>query len=295
MNLTKLRYFYTICAFESFSDAAAYLHISQPSLSNAIKDLEDEFEVVLFSRHYRGVSITPEGQVLYNLSKDVLSRAEQAENIMKELGSGRKKLRLGIPPMIGSLILPSIYKDFLSSNKDIELEITEGGRRDLIQKLSKDDLDMVFSSHDNSPDPTFSTYLIKTLEIVCCAEKNNPITNHEFLDPTLLEDIPVVLFDDNFYQTANIKAWFESAHIKPNVILQTAQLSTLLSMISSNQAVGFAFHEFINTSPTLLPIPTTKPLYANVSLLWKKDSYFTNSMHRFKQYVKHANLFSSDT
>ena len=82
MNLTKLRYFYTICAFESFSDAAAYLHISQPSLSNAIKDLEDEFEVVLFSRHYRGVSLTPEGQVLYNLSKDVLSRAEQAENII---------------------------------------------------------------------------------------------------------------------------------------------------------------------------------------------------------------------
>ena len=84
MNLTKLKYFHAICTFHSFSEAAEYLHISQPSLSNAIKELENEYGVSLFSRHYRGVSLTSEGQVLYNLSKDVLNRTEQAENICLE-------------------------------------------------------------------------------------------------------------------------------------------------------------------------------------------------------------------
>ena len=294
MNLTKLKYFHAVCTFQSFSDAAEYLHISQPSLSNAIKDLENEFEVSLFSRHYRGVSLTSEGQVLYNLSKDVLSRTAQAENIMKELGTGRKKLRLGVPPMIGSLILPYIYGDFLSLNNEIELEIVEGGRQDLVQKLSKDYLDMVFLSHDAPIEPIFSTLPVTTLEITCCASKDNSIANHKFVNPAMLKDTPLVLFEDSFFQTEKIKAWFEAEQITPNIILQTAQLSTILSMISNDLAVGFMFRELIDTNPTLMPIPTAEPMYANISLVWKKDAFFSNSMNKFKQYVKQTNLFNSN-
>ena len=72
------------------------------------------------------MSLTSEGQMLYNLSQDILNRSEQIEDIMKELGVGGKKLRLGVPPMIGSLILPRIYGDFLQIYKDIEVEITDG-------------------------------------------------------------------------------------------------------------------------------------------------------------------------
>ena len=294
MNLTKLKYFHAICTFHSFSEAAEYLHIAQPSLSNAIKELENEYGVSLFSRHYRGVSLTSEGQVLYNLSKDVLNRTEQAENIMKELGTGRKKLRLGVPPMIGSMILPRIYGDFLSLNKDLELEIVEGGRQDLVYKLSKDYLDMVFLSHDVPVDSGFSSLLVSQLEITCCTFKDNYITSCDSITPTMLKDIPLVLFENSFFQTAKIKSWFESAQVTPNIILQTTQLSTMLSMISSNLAVGFMFRELIDTNPALLPIPTAEPMYANVSLVWKKDAFFSNSMNKFKQYVKQTNLFNSN-
>jgi hypothetical protein len=65
-------------------------------------------------------------------------------------------------------------------------------------------------------------------------------------------------------------------------------------MISSNLAVGFMFRELIDTNPALLPIPTAEPMYANVSLVWKKDAFFSNSMNKFKQYVKQTNLFNSN-
>ena len=292
MNLTKLKYFHAICTFQSFSDAAEYLHISQPSLSNAIRDLENEFGVSLFSRHYRGVSVTPEGQVLYNLSKDVLTRTEQAENIMKELGTGRKKLRLGVPPMIGSLILPHIYGDFLPLNRDIELEIVEGGRQDLVQKLSKDYLDMVFLSHDAPIDSSFATHLVTRLEIACCTSKDNPIATYNSVTPSMLQSTPLVLFENSFFQTSKIKEWLEMAQITPNIILQTTQLSTMLSMISSNLAVGFMFRGLIDTNPALALIPTAVPMYANISLVWKKDVYFFNSMEKFKNYVSKTNLFT---
>jgi len=55
MNLNQLKYFSAVCTYQTISDAAAYLHISQPSLSSAIKELEKEFGVVLFRRHHRGM------------------------------------------------------------------------------------------------------------------------------------------------------------------------------------------------------------------------------------------------
>ena len=288
MNLTKLKYFNAICTFQSFSDAADYLHISQPSLSAAIKDLENEFSVSLFTRHYRGVSLTPEGQVLYNLSKDIANRTEQAENIMKELGRGRKKLRLGIPPMIGSLILPHIYNNFLPSNKDIELEIVESGRQDLVQKLSEDYLDMVFLPHNTPIESNFSSLQVSKLEITCCADKRNSIAKEPSITPPLLQNIPLVLFENSFFQTEQIKKWFANSHIEPNIVLQTSQLSTMLSMISNNLAVGFMFRELIDTNPTLVSIPTTEPMYIDVSLVWKKKTYFSHSMDKFKNYFLHT-------
>ena len=61
MNLMQLKYFNAICTFGTVSGAAEYLHIAQPSLSNAIKELEGEFGVLLFSRRHRGMVLTPAG------------------------------------------------------------------------------------------------------------------------------------------------------------------------------------------------------------------------------------------
>ena len=63
MNLIQLKYFHAVCQFQTVSEAAEYLYISQPSLSNAIKELENEFGVALFRRHHRGMTLTEEGRV----------------------------------------------------------------------------------------------------------------------------------------------------------------------------------------------------------------------------------------
>ena len=65
VNLVQLKYFQAVCSYRTVSNAAEYLHISQPSLSCAIKELESEFGVLLFRRHHRGMKLTSEGEVLY--------------------------------------------------------------------------------------------------------------------------------------------------------------------------------------------------------------------------------------
>jgi len=291
MNLNQLKYFYAVCIQGSLSAASESLYISQPSLSSSIKSLEKEFGVCLFNRRYKGMELTAEGKRLYEMCKDILSRTEQLEDIMKDLGNERNKLRLGIPPMIGSIILPYIYRDFRKLYPDITLEIVEDGRSGLLDKLSENYLDMIFLLHNNSLDEKFASAKVASLEIVCCASKNNEIAEYKSVTPHLLKNVPLVLFENSFFQTEEIKKWFAREKVTPNIILQTKQLSTMLTMISSNVAAGFTFRELTETNKAFIAIPIENPMFADVSLVWKKDSHYLSCMEKFRKYINDKNPF----
>lgn len=293
MNLNQLKYFYTVCIYGSVSEAAKYLYISQPSLSSSMKALEKEFGISLFNRRYKGMELTAEGKRLFEMCKDILSRTEQLENIMKDLGNERNKLRLGVPPMIGSLILPYIYRDFCKLHPNITLEIIEDGRSGLLDKLSENYLDMIFLLHNTALDANFSSADIATLEIVCCASKNSPIAQYKSVTPHILKDTSLVLFENSFFQTEEIKKWFALRKVNPNIIMQTKQLSTMLTMISNNVAVGFTFRDVANTKEDFVAIPLKEPMYVTASLVWKKDAYSFGCMEKFKKYVKEKNPFDA--
>lgn len=293
MNLNQLKYFYTICIYGSLSDASEYLYISQPSLSAAIKALEKEFGVSLFTRRHQGMELTKEGKMLFEMCRDILVRTEQLENIMKDLGNERSRLRLGVPPMIGSLILPYIYCEFCQFHPDVTLEIVEGGRSELLDKLSEKYLDMVFLLQNKPLDVKYESTKLAQLEIVCCASKDNEISKLQFVSPANLEKMPLVLFENSFFQTEEIKKWFACEKINPNIIMQTNQLSTMLTMISKNVAVGFTFKELTEANQNFVAISTKSPIYVDASLVWQKDSYKFSSMEKFKKYIKENNPFEN--
>lgn len=289
MNLTQLSYFNAVCTFQSISKAADHLHISQPSLSAAIRELEKEFGVTLFTRHYRGVRLTEEGQTLYHHSKELLLRAEQASNAMRELGCGRKVLKLGIPPMIGSLILPRIYRDFVEP--DISLEITEGGYHYLMQKLTDRELDLAFLPHTGTPDPALRCLPAATLEVCCCAQRQHPLVSGGAVGTDILAKQPLVLFENSFLQTELILQQFRSTGVTPNILLQTQQLSTMLRMLESGAAVGFLFRELIDSHEALAVVPTKKPILLQVSLAQLQTGDRSKAMEAFIRYVSTRNPF----
>ncbi len=291
MNLTQLKYFISVCEAGTVSAAAERVHIAQPSLSNAIKEMEEEFGVKLFYRQHRGMVRTSEGERLYKMAKELLSRAEQTENIMKDMGRQRKILRLGVPPMIGSVVLPEIYREFLSENPDIHIEITEGGQQELLSKLSEGLLDMTFMPHENFEEKGFSGINIVKTEIVCCVCKENILADKENITAKELAKTPIVIFKDSFYHTEEIRKWFAVSKVVPDIILQTSQLSTIQSLVANDIAAGFMFSHLVNEDKDFKAISAEPKMNINISLVWKKESYFFAAMKKFREYVVKNSLF----
>ena len=291
MNITQLKYFHAVATYHTVSLAAQRLYISQPSLSNAISALEKEFSLSLFYRRYNGMFLTPEGTKLYNSTKELLSRFDEVEKMMQALGKDKKHLRLGIPPMISSFVFSDIYRNFILENGDIEISITEKGRYELLDGLNEGLLDVVLLPHTKALDTSLSVQKIGTLEVVCCMSRDNSLAKIESIAPITLRGVPLVLFSDSFFQTKAIKEWFSASDVIPTVPVQTEQLSTARNMMENNLAVGFMFKDLANKNERLAAVPLSPPIYLDVSVIRKKDSYHSDGVKRLERYLKTSKLF----
>lgn len=291
MTITDLRYFEAVCICRSISGAAEYLHISQPSLSVAIKGLEDEFGVRLFERRHRGVVLTPEGEVMYARCRDVLGGFDELGRVMQDLGSRRRSIRIGVPPMIGSLILPKICGEFIGEHPDIRIDITEGGSQELSCKLSDGLVDMVFLTHIGELPEELSGTEVARLEVVCCASQDDEIAAHTSISPEDLRDRGLVLFNNSFYQTELIKKQFRECDIEPKIIIQTDQLSTATSVVESGVAVGFLFGELIKAHPRLVALPLRDKIIVSVSLAHRRSAYMSDSMKALRRFVAEHSVY----
>ena len=290
MNITQLKYFQAVAAYHTVSLAAQHLYISQPSISNAIKALEKEFAVNLFYRRYNGMFLTPEGTKLYNATQELLSRYDEVEHMMHHLGKNTRQLRLGIPPMISSFIFADIYKNFVLKNTDIELVITEKGRYELLDQLNDGLLDVVLLPHTKPFDISISAKKIGTLEIVGCTSKRNPLSEHKAITPKMLENQPLVLFSNTFFQTKTIKKWFAQEGIEPNISIQTEQLSTAQSMIENDIAIGFMFKNLAQKNSYMATASLDPPIFVDISVLRKKDAYTLDGIKKIERYFKEVNI-----
>ena len=109
------------------------------------------------------------------------------------------------------------------------------------------------------------------------------------ITPTALIDVPVVLFEDNFFHTEEIKKWYLKENATPNILLQTSQFSTLLNMVTKNISAGFMFKSLAEANPELVSLSLESPIYTNISLVWKKDAFSFGALTKFKEYIKKLN------
>lgn len=286
MNLIQLKYFVAVCNEGSVLGASEVLHISQPSLSAAIKSLESEYGVKLFRRHHKGMSLTEEGQELLRLSGGLIKYADEVDRIMNDASGKKRILRLGVPPMIGSVMLPKIYKEYLFLHPETKIEISEEGRNELLKNLTDKRLDAVLLPHNTPFEKKFTAVKVCSFEIVCCTSGARGVSKFDTVTPEKLKDEPIVLFKNSFFQTEQIKKWFANAGVVPKIILQTDQLSTLKNLITSGVATGFMFRSLISPKEGLKAITLDKPMPVTVSLVRESDGFITSAVKSFTEYMK---------
>lgn len=176
MQYDALKTFITLVEVNNFTKTSEILHISQPSVSLHIKNLEQELQTTLFIRSPKSVQITPTGEILYNRAKQIMAITEQAkEEILAYHHEIQGTLIIGASFTIGEYILPPIIACLQQQFPQLVLQIIIGNTKEIIQytKLLQVDIGLIEGqAHDHE-------LIIKPFmqdELFIVSASNHPLT-----------------------------------------------------------------------------------------------------------------------
>ncbi len=153
MEMNQVRYFLAVCEHRNFTHAASASNVSQPSLTTAIKKLEDELGGALFIRDRAGCRLTPLGQLVKPRLERVNSETREAKaEAVRHTRLERVPIGIGIGDTVGNNKIAAAVERFRERLPQAEIELIVGRTEDLLLRLRDGQLDVVVASTDASPE-----------------------------------------------------------------------------------------------------------------------------------------------
>ena len=271
MKIQQLRYFQAAYKYENMSMASRELHISQPSISMAIKELESEFNTVLFSRSGKKLLPTKEGDLFFVLSTSLTNQVEMIKKTMVESCHPANSIHLGLTPMIDEFFFTPILKSFLQKYPDMHISLSEQGSEQLEESIKNDELDCALITHTAEIPKGLQSISLASTETVFCAHKDNSRISGSHIGSEQITAGPLILFKSGFLITQQIHSRIKEAGVSLQAlnIYYSDQLSTVRNFISHDIAAGFLYRPIAETMPEVKSGSLSPPLITRISLVWK--------------------------
>ncbi|MEK8128039.1 LysR family transcriptional regulator [Paenibacillus filicis] len=188
MIVETLRVFVAVAEQSHFSRAAELLNLSQPGVSQHIRNLENEWGTKLMHRSPKQVRLTEAGEILYRRAKQILDLYEQARQDVQRLQhtvSG--SLHLGASFTIGEYMLPRMLAAFAKSYPDVDIQVTIGNTEEIVHAIRNNQLDLgLIEGQAEFPDLLVTAY--SKDEMLLVAPSGHPLAVHPSVKPELLQD-----------------------------------------------------------------------------------------------------------
>ncbi len=280
MTLNELKYIVALAEQKNFRKASEKCFVSQPTLSVAIKKLEEELEVTLFERKKSEVIITPIGQQIIQLAQSILEQTDEIKKIAQdEKQNGESELKIGIIYTIAPYLLPKLIPAFQAVAPHVHLIIEENFTHVLAQKLQTGAIDMAILSLPFS-DPGIEIETIYDEPFVAAVPKQHPFAHKEVIT---LEDLKqetfLILGEGHCFRDQIIEAYPDLLHKNYHSnrlqrMLESSSLETIRYMVASGIGMTIlpctAVSEHDPELLTIKPLPDPQPT-RTVALTWRKS------------------------
>ena len=270
MTLLQLRYFHSVCQYNSISKAAEAMHISQPAISIAVKELEEEFGVSLFTRDKKRLILTNEGSFFLERVSEILPQIDALSKLMSDLGRKQHTLNISLIPMGGSNLLLDSLHQFRSSYPDIQISITECSTSKGVENVLNGTCHTAFIIADRKKYDAVDGLILLRTQYVFCVSKSHPLAGLSECNLRELSNQSLILPQDETYLTRELKKRFYELGVTPKVLLQTMNFSLIRKIISAGKEGIFLTKESASLLPDTVQIPMTQPLSISYALVWKK-------------------------
>lgn len=225
LNFNHFFYFYIVAKEGSIKAAAEKLHISQPTISDQLKLLEDYFRVRLFDRRNRGLFLTSEGELTLKYAERIFGQAAELTSRLRHGGEMPKRsLDIGITQHMSQYF---IYDNILHllEQADLAVKIHEGSRHYLLADLEAGKLDMVFTDDRESIPTSLVSERYGINKTFAVAHRKYQKLKEDF--PRCLGEIPFFNYSSDSYLKFEIELFFQRNFITVKTIGEADDVDVL--------------------------------------------------------------------
>jgi len=239
LNYHHLRYFWTVAKEGSVRQAAEKLHVSSPSISEQVRELEESLGEKLFRREGRSNVLTDAGQIAFSYADDIFSLGQELMNAIKQRPTAKPlRLYVGVADSFPKLVTNEVLKPVFNMPQAVHVICREGKMEDLLAQLAAHRLDIVLADEPASSSANFKTFnhpLGETGTTFCAAKGLATRLKKGF--PKSLNDAPALLPAENTALRRSLEAWFRAQRVQPRVVAEFEDLA--LMKVMAAQGRGF--------------------------------------------------------
>ena len=235
MELRHLRYFITVAEELNFSRAALKLFTAQPSLSQQIKDLEEDVGVKLLHRTKRKVELTDEGTVFLEQARLTLAQADKAIAMARQvLKAKQQMLRIGFVPVAEMKIFPYVLPNLRMQNSELKIELLSLNNVEQMKLLKKGELDVTFTRHNFHNEEIESQFVLRE-PLIFLLPKDHPLAKYERIPVKELNGIDFIIPAAEQSSTLHtaILDFAKTNQIEFNIVQKTDNISLNIKAIST--------------------------------------------------------------
>lgn len=283
LTIRHLRIFVAVATAGKMCDAADQLFLSQPTVSQAIKELEEHYEVLLFERLGKKLYITDEGKKLLNYSKNILTEFDNIEKRMLEMSS-KKSLSIGATITIGNCILPYAINDIKKVYPDIHISSCISNTKVIEEKLLTSELDIAMIEGNISDPNLISIPFLKDSLVLACNSKHK-LAKKEELTIEDLKNTNFVFREKGSGTRELFEDYIQKSKIPINVVLQSncpgsIKNAILINNFASVISIRLIEEEILNGDITIFRC-SKNLLDRTFKIVYHKDKFIDSVMNDF--------------
>lgn len=286
MDIRTLYYFTIVAEELNITKAAKILNMSQPPLSNQMKNLEEELGTPLFIRGKKHITLTDEGKYLYTKSKDILGLVDKTKSDIHNMTTGlRGNIAIGLVEGMAPDIAATWISDSMEKYPNIHFRVIDGNTDELIEKLRSGliSLAVISAPYDET---ILNSVKVGEEKMMVFINKNHPLSNKEFLT---LDDIKNenIVVPGRKSQIDLIKKWFRKIHVEPNIVcemdnyLDAAALANRTSGVTIFPKTGYVMNSSI-VSKEIKNVDNNVEYF----FVWRKGHKLSTIEEYFVDYIK---------
>ncbi len=279
MDLRNLRAFVEVVRHGGFTRAAKVVHLTQSTISKAVKQLEDELGLPLLDRASGHPTLTAAGDIVF---RRALAMLAERDSLIEELnalrGLQRGTLRLGLPAIGSSALFAPVFSIYRKNYPGIDVTLVEQGSKRLEELILSGELDLAASLLP-VPEPfAWEEVRCEPLDLLVAAGDSLSARQSVVLGD--LAARPFILFGEGFALSPIIIDACAAQGFVPTVVARSSQIDFVLELIAGGLGVGF-LPRFIaeqRMPPGVCRVPIDDPAMVwNIALVWRRGGYLSQA------------------